>query len=328
MKLLTRELVESLDLIVASPVHPAERQDIESVRLVSNAKVMEEWKGEQLKEAQIFAAVVGDFDTISPYLSRGTPKRDDQFIYGYMGIKRIANAQLCLPSGFENSIGINDHSVYYGLGESSKALVFEKPIPLDPKKELMLVRSPNRSVNQSDILGYATLRERIILGEWLIINEQGRRVAQEWDINSQHPEQRSLTDRYLLSQFETNIRIVDEDGKIKLTAHIAPPEPAMKKTAEDSYHSIPGRSHGEYRKFYIDLKQLNDFDPLKFNPENIHLTLSGTNKPMSEDQELYTYGLIYASPAELVEGKNWAFNDAVTGRSPKMTRYQNRHLMR
>ncbi|MDO8511207.1 MAG: hypothetical protein Q7S55_03515, partial [Nanoarchaeota archaeon] len=260
MKLLTRDVVESLDLIVASPIHPLERQDIETIKLVGqdHKRVIEEWKGADLKEAQIFAAVVGDYNRIFPYLSLGAPKKDDRFIYGNMGVKRSADSLSCLYGNvFENSIGIKDHSIYYGGHQYGQATVFEKPITFDHTKEFMLVRSPNKSVAIDHALYATKLEERIILGEWMIMDEQGKRVAREFDITGNDAEQEALSERYFLSQFESMISIVDYRGEINLQLSIAPALPANEKLPGVGYRSIPGRDQGKLSWFKVeDAKQL------------------------------------------------------------------------
>jgi len=334
MKLITRELVESLDLIVASPIHPLERQDIETIKLVGqdHKRVFEEWKSADLKEVQIFAVMMG-YNRIFSHLSRGSPKRDERFIYGNMSVARNANSLSCYYGNvFENSISNDDRSVYFGGGQSSQATVFEKPIPFDPKKEFMLVRSPNNSVAVDQVLSAARLEERIILGEWVIMDEQGKRGAREFDITGKDAEQEALCDRYFLGQFETKISIVDYSGEINLKVNIAPALPAMEKLPSGGYQIIPGRDHGKLKQFKVeDAKPLQYFDPLTFDLN--HTQFVEIIKPFKleieqKKREIQDYALIYTSPEEFLRGKRWAFNDAVTGFDYQaITRYKNHHLL-
>src|SRR3989344_5826551 len=103
MKLLTRELIENLDLIVASQIHPLERQDIEAIKLVDfYNKVVETLKSEELREVQFFAADLGYY--FAPYLSRGSPVKNDKVIYGNRASGRVADSLVALYGNpFENS---------------------------------------------------------------------------------------------------------------------------------------------------------------------------------------------------------------------------------
>ncbi|GEM_PF-4778331 len=337
MKLLTRELVESLDLVVASSLHPAERQDIETIKLVdsnTHKKVIEEWKGERLREVQIFGAIVGDYNRIFPYLSEGNPIKDDRFMYGNMGVQRSANSLSCLYDGaMENSITLDDHTMYYGGHEWGKVTVFEKPLPFDPAKEFMLVRSPNGSVSLNDILYQTSLGEGITLGNWLIINENGTREAREYDITGENSEQRELTERYFLGNYEKEVMIEEEADRISLKIHFAPELPAWEKLPSGGYKST-GRDWGKAKRFITEnAAQLKNFDPLTFDPEN-NLFKEQTKEERKDlqSQERHNfkdYSLIYASPAELLQGRSWAYNNAVTGRNsiPRITRYNNHHLV-
>ncbi|MDO8511242.1 MAG: hypothetical protein Q7S55_03690, partial [Nanoarchaeota archaeon] len=119
-------------------------------------------------------------------------------------------------------------------------------------------------------------------------------------------------------------------GEINLQLSIAPALPANEKLPGVGYRSIPGRDQGKLSWFKVeDAKQLQDFDPLAFDPHHTQLVVKQF-KPGAEQKkrEVQDYTLIYASPEEFLQGKRWAFNDAVTGQSyPAITRYKNHHLL-
>lgn len=341
VKLLTRELVESLDLVVASPVHPLERQDIESIKLVSEDKhshVLEEWKGEQLKEVKIFAAML-DFHRLFSYISHGVPKKDEQFLYVNISFKREGNSLLCLyGNAFENAISNKDHSVYFGAHEWGKAIVFDKPLAFDPQKELLLVRSPNKSVNFDSVLYQTSLKEKIVMGDWIIINENGIREAKERDLTTINAEQRELFDRYFLGNYEKKISLEETAGRIILTTEIAPELPVFEKLPGGGYKSIPGRGlGGEFKRFAIEsIGHPQDFDPLTFDPNNTKFKefskedLRNLFEASKTSQDRRDYYLIYASPCELLRGRSWAFSNAIDGDGtldPAIKRYKNHHLV-
>ena len=201
MKSLPSDLVESLDLIVASPVHPLERQDIKRVKIVGNNSkgypdfnnVLEELESEDLKELQFFGMYcpdksfyvgslgVADLSRLSFYLSRGSPLvKEGRFegVFGWYDGQYVTGCQLELCKGRKSdSLYCSNTEVHFApqeIIESENSFAsshgdydpiafptpFEKPILFDPKKEFILVRSPNNSVVIANSLYQTKAEER------------------------------------------------------------------------------------------------------------------------------------------------------------------------
>ena len=198
----------------------------------------------------------------------------------------------------------------------------------------MVVRSINGSVTLDNTLYQKTLEEGITLGNWLIIDENGRRQAREYDITGENREQRELTDRYFLGKYEKEIEIEDEAGKISLKVNFTPELPAFEKLPGGGYQSIKGRDWGKARWFTTEnVEQLKNFDPLTFDPDNNPFKeqiIKDCKELLSQEKPNFKdYFLIYASPAELLQGRSWAYNNAISGRNfiPRITRFNNPHLV-
>ncbi|MFH0836865.1 MAG: hypothetical protein V1870_01930 [Candidatus Aenigmatarchaeota archaeon] len=331
--MLSRELVNGLDLIVASTIHPLRMQYIKRIRMNDQrGNVIQELA--DFSDLQYFAIDIGGlfyehsiFHGLAPYLSRGEPKIEKrnykEFIFGNRVSGRTEDVVNCYyGSVFENLLE-KDGSVYYGLNESGKVVFFSKPMTFDSEKEFMLVRSPNNSVNPDNPLCECDLPEPMTLGSWIVLDGN----VYEYDVGSINSDQQTMHHRFYFNQFDRQIYILDKNGRIELFVYTAGDKsnPAY-RYVNGAYESIKEGDEPKLRGFKIrDMKQLEGFEPMWFDPNNNDFDeIRGDRTAGNFPEEKKSYSLVYESPRTLLEGKRWAFSDMNYQRG--IVLYQNHHL--
>ena len=175
MKLLTRRLVEDLDGVVASQIHPLQRQDITKLRFKNNNEIVGERK---IKGVELSFVALGIHNThfVSPYLTINNneiPFEKGQ--WNYLTPKQCSFIAFDCVARQGNTLEINLAPWGGAITSKNLAIEFEQgiyqdatliqPIPFDPTKEWMFVKSKS---TLEGVLHQEQIHEDIELGKWMI----------------------------------------------------------------------------------------------------------------------------------------------------------------
>ncbi len=170
MPFITRDLVDSLDILCVLPLKPS--PEIDKVLDKISGKI---YSGKELDQIRLFAAVLGSNPRYgsypSPVLSIGEPEtieeKEKRRIVGLHPSEDVERKILELEKSWGSEVVVDKKGIPYvfvGCGTYLDAIVFPEPVQFDPKKRLFFVRSPNGEYPIENVLGTAQFSENIFMG--------------------------------------------------------------------------------------------------------------------------------------------------------------------
>ncbi len=314
-KLMDKRLVEELDVLCVSYLPPTQMPEVKKIEIVTEnhtPKVLEEHT--DLSDFRILGIDLEG--TIAPYICKGQPIIERENIKGMRFWDRNREVMKFLSSdACPSMIGINDGFVYFGQGNGTNLLMFDKPLPFDPKKDFLYVRSPNGRFIPQNILAKKRLEEELILGEWIIFEERDGEKAVDYRFCDK------LLFDYYQGKFKSLIRIYSSVEGIFIRYEKGG-EPIREKSPDGTSWSPIGKGFRPVRTFSLPA-DISTFNPLTFDPSKFQEIEKPFPEKESQERE---YSLAYINPAELTSLR-WGFNSKVMEpASGGISRYYNQHL--
>ncbi len=328
MNSLTRDSLESLDLIIAANTQPQNIQDIKKINLCfqQDNQSHKNISFEDISNYQFYGALLPEFYLndypscfqLSPILLKKDQPLNKDILHSILVQKARADSELFL---YEDLMNLSPHhhptkySIYHGQGEYSIVERFDTPISFDPQKEFFFIRSPNNSTTFENVLYTCDLEEKIAVGEWLIYHKDEQKVILPIDLYTHSEPDDEITRRLIGAKFSYFVTIEDRGGVPHLSLHIGDETNPLANVTDygegsREYSAHPDSKLSTRKNYEIPYTDLSSFDITAIDFNNLPYKEIST-EPYSLPSQKKSYSLLYTSLPELIKHKRWAFNNVL-----------------